>query len=531
MFQQQVENHMDIAIRTLKESGHELYKPYQMDGVQWMISRELGEGANGGILADEMGLGKTIQTISLILGNRVRRTLILVPPTLISQWTDAIRTFAPSLKVYEWYGKTRIWKKEDLTKLEDIDVVLTSYGLTYKKGKSAKDETTLLHELAWDRIVLDEGHMIMHASCKRSRGVANFKATYRWVLTGTPVHNSERDFINLLNFVGVTLDEYHADRCPRDLINKYLLRRTKDQVAQFNPDLKLPPLEVNIVPVQFASEAEEAFYNRVQGDIRDELVKLKDFNFNMTSILELLMRLRQASVHPQMVIDAYRKKYPLLELPNWTGKTSKIALLTDMIKQHPNDASLVFCNFKYEMRSIAESLTKQGCEVSMINGSTTKAERDRILLESTRPSNCARSLMLINGFAGLPWLPEDICREIMSYLPQQVLICQVQSAGTGLNLQKCSRVYFTTLLWNPALESQCIARAHRIGQKNTVVVTKLSIHGEDASTIDDRILAIQQDKRDIMAKCLLDESLKFNGDPAKAMKVKLSMFDILQLLN
>lgn len=512
--------------KALAENGQSLYSPYQEEGVKWMMEREYDPNASGGILADEMGLGKTIQTISLILGNRVRRTLILVPPTVVSQWLEAFRTFAPSLNVWEWYGKSRIWKKEDLTKLEDVDVVITSYGLTYKKGKG-NEEPTLLHELKWNRLVLDEGHMISNNAAKRSRGVSRFIADHKWVLTGTPVNNSENDFINLLAFIGVSFNDFST----KELRERFILRRTKEEVAEFNPNLRMTPLEVNILPVEFASEEERAFYRRVKGEVKDELEKLRNFNFNLTSVLELLMRLRQASVHPQMVISAYKKKEPLLELPNWLGKTSKIALLTNMIKTHPNEASLVFCQFKYEMNSIRKSLEEEGCVVKMINGSTKKDERDKILRESNTPSKWCRHLMLINGFSGLPYLPYDICLKVMSFLPQEVIITQVQSGGTGLNLQKCSRVYFTTLLWNPALESQCIARAHRLGQTKKVVVTKFSLRDSDEEkTIDDRILAIQGEKRELMAKCLQDDALKHNGDYSESQKVKLTMYDIIELL-
>ena len=510
----------------LAANGHSLYTPYQEQGVKWMMERELDTNASGGILADEMGLGKTIQTISLIMGNRVKRTLILVPPTLVGQWSEAFRIFAPSLNVWEWYGKSRIWKKEHLTKLEDVDVVITSYGLTYNKGRRS-DEPTLLHELKWNRVVLDEGHMIVNKKAKRSRGVSRFVADHKWILTGTPVNNSENDFINLLAFIGVAFSDFST----KELRERFILRRTKEEVAEFNPNLRMTPLEINIVPVEFASEEERGFYRRVKGDVKDELEKLRNFNFNLTTILELLMRLRQASVHPQMVINSYRKKEPLLELPNWIGKTSKIALLTEMIKAHPNETSLVFCQFKYEMNSIKKSLEKEGCIVKMINGSTKKDERERILSEANSPSKLASNLMLVNGFSDFPKLSDELCLKIMSYLPQEVLITQVQSGGTGLNLQKCSRVYFTTLLWNPALESQCVARAHRIGQTKKVVVTKFSLRDSDElTTIDDRILVIQEEKRILMAKCLQDDALKHNGNYSESQKVRLTQYDIIDLL-
>ena len=74
----------NLATKTLKGR---LIAPYQREGVSWLLWRELIEtGPKGGFLCDEMGLGKTVQIISTILGNPGKRTLIVVPKSIVTQW-------------------------------------------------------------------------------------------------------------------------------------------------------------------------------------------------------------------------------------------------------------------------------------------------------------------------------------------------------------------------------------------------------------------------------------------------------------
>mgnify|MGYP003335610422 CR=1 FL=1 len=224
--------------------------------------------------------------------------------------------------------------------------------------------------------------------------------------------------MNLLELVGVGIDEY-INRTEL-VIEKYLLRRKKsDVIPMLSPEHHIPDLIINTVPVEFSSEEERCFYRKIKGDMSLELERLRLFNFNMNSAFECIIRLKQASIHPQMVINAYRKKNNILNLPNWKGRTSKLEVMKSMIEKHPNDSSLIFCNFKYEMNEIKKQLLNIGLEVSMINGSTTNEQRKVILKNSNVISRYSRGLMLINGLSGLPKLPHDICMNIMKYLPNK----------------------------------------------------------------------------------------------------------------
>jgi SNF2 family DNA or RNA helicase len=111
------------------------------------------------------------------------------------------------------------------------------------------------------------------------------------------------------------------------------------------------------------------------------------------------------------------------------------------------------------------------------------------------------------------------------------MIVQIMAGGVGLNLQMFQRVYITTPDWNPSNEIQAIARCHRIGQTSDVEVVKLIIKGEcDNPTIDERIIFVQQNKRNLMAEHLKDETLRFNESIRESSSLNLSMRDIAYLL-
>ena len=68
--------------------------------------------------------------------------------------------------------------------------------------------------------------------------------------------------------------------------------------------------------------------------------------------------------------------------------------------------------------------------------------------------------------------------------------------GVGLTLTEADYVYVLDPWWNPATEAQAVDRAHRIGQDKTVMVYRLVA----ADTIEEKVVALQQRKRDLFAR-------------------------------
>ena len=128
-------------------------KEYQYDGIQWALDKEHNSEHYGGLLADEVGLGKTFQMIALILANKVSKSLVLVPKSLINQWCTEISNYTDALNVIKIEN---LKKDEMIFDKSKCNVVIM--GITQVYGRESKckllyDEKyskTIIHNIYWD---------------------------------------------------------------------------------------------------------------------------------------------------------------------------------------------------------------------------------------------------------------------------------------------------------------------------------------------------------------------------------------------
>ena len=489
----------------LKKEGFTLRQPYQEDGVKWMIKREkpitketkecdicnqdvsvnmfskiscckgnicdscsgiwsrnhttcpfcrqdfnpdVDTKLYGGLLCDEMGLGKTIQMISMMMANPVNSTLIILPSCLIDQWCTEITKFAPTMNIMLYYGESR--PSLDTIQNEKNIVLLTSYGMLLpRKGREC-----LLNQHNWDRLILDECHYIRNPASKVFKAVAKFSATNRWGITGTPIQNYRKDFITLLGFLGIKRAKF-SDNNLKMYAQLYMIRRTKKQVEEFDSKLALPNCIIKKIELDFKTKEEKEFYNKVSGDV---VKALSNYKFDQVHAFEELLRLRQVSILPQLVLDGYSKKWNR-DFPEWKHSNTKLEYIIDNVRN--TDRTIIFSQFKGEMAYLKDRLEENELNVECIDGGISMRKRSE-LIERTKKE-------------------DDV----------DVLIIQINAGGTGLNLENFNTVYFTSPSWNPSLKDQAIARAHRIGQKNQVNVYMPLIK----DTIDYRIYDLQKEKK------------------------------------
>ena len=467
-----------------------LFAPYQREGVLWMLNMEdQRSGPKGGFLCDEMGLGKTVQLVSTMLGNPKPRTLIIVPKSIITQWVEEIKRFAPNLTVGVFDGPER--------KIKDVDVTIAPYTLLTLKGGSV-DAKTPLHMVSWDRVILDEAHEIRNKKSKLFKSVCRLQTQIKWIVTGTPVFNSMEDFVSLCTFLG--LSKVVVQGMTNKVKDIYILRRTKDDLAKINERLQLPPCYFENVELEMYPDEKQLYeivFLEAQETIRDAFRNTMSINAKNMVILECLLRARQCMIWPQMYLDGVAKQNET-QAEKWVGRSKKMETLFEMVKSHPNEKTLIFCQFRGEMNYIQQQLASS-YPVFRIDGAVPKEER----------------VKQIEGFKKAP--------------SGAVFIIQIKSGGQGLNLQEATRVYITAPSWNPATELQAIGRSHRTGQTQPVYVKKM-VYRECPRfvSVEEEMMALQGHKSIVCSKVLNDERIE-KQIPVNRTTDKISILDIKKI--
>ncbi|KZF21095.1 hypothetical protein L228DRAFT_284167 [Xylona heveae TC161] len=343
--------------------------PHQVKGVSWMKNKEIGSAKKngilpkGGILADDMGLGKTIQSIALILSNPRpeplpsendkqphksvdKGTLVVAPLALIKQWEEEIeKRVLPShkLRVCLHHGPQRTKYYQDLKK---YDVVITTYNILVSEHGGSDGAC---FGVKWHRVILDEAHTIKNRNAKATQACYALRADYRWCLTGTPMQNNLEELQSLIKFLRIKpYDDLSIwkDQIQRPMKNgrggvaikrlqfflmAFMKRRTKDILKQegaLNPGgkpsqkkttktgFKITKRQIEKVEVDFSPE-ERRLYDRLEERADSSLEKLlQGEKVNYASALVLLLRLRQACNHPELLGKSISKDKDALSTSN-----------------------------------------------------------------------------------------------------------------------------------------------------------------------------------------------------------------------
>ena len=478
---------MDRYQNWLKTAGLD-NKKHQIQGMDFCIQRESTSkpyGVRGGIICDEMGLGKTILMLGCIAveptgKNGLSQNLIVVPPSLLSQWTKIVKKFMGFTPiVYHGYGTKRISDEE----LAVSPIVLTTYGMISERKIGTGRR---LWKTKWTRLIMDEAHHIRNMKTSAFKGAMKIKADIKWLVTGTPVQNAYSDFCALCSVLGLKSAFYANPEKVKTIVNHHVLRRTKKQVG-----IKLPPLNDSYIEVGWESEAEKKIAQQIHSMAKFSNVTLENVEQVIRDLthhpLPMLIRARQVCTFPHLVGNAINrmKKAGLIDIQTNIGdvKTASKAkaVVNHIMKRIDNNRrKIIFCHYRGEIDLIEALLRKNDVNVGTLDGRTKKKDRAKILE-----------------------FRED------GSVPDVVAV-QIQTACEGLNLQHFQEVYFTSPHWNPSVEDQAIARAHRIGQNEHVDVFRFIMKDfnnckcgdtkckrEAGITLDSYCRMVQEKKRQI----------------------------------
>jgi len=482
-----MEMRMDMFKKYLDKTGME-HKDYQYDGVRWCLNNELRLlppcGIRGGFIADEMGLGKTIMMIGLTYCNFVAHTLIIVPPILIDQWFIQIyKTTGHKAIIYHGDAKKTI----TLQQLSAAPIIISSYGaITMNKKLVKNNATTMLHKICWDRIIFDEAHHLRNSNTTLYIGARLLSAKMRWLVSGTPIQNSKKDFYSLCAIVRLPSSFYTDTSNLTLLARSFILKRTKKQVGILISDIHVGNSVVN-----WTSQNEMSLSEGLHSALAFSRVNPNKGSDNQfvnilrnTGQLTLMLRAKQSCVYPKLMTKCLDRLVARGFINDYSSykdafdHSSKLDSAINTILEHKGNGcgKIIFCHFREEIDEIAHRLRTGGMtKVATFDGRTSYYNRRSILCDKN-----------------------------------EALILQIQTGCEGLNLQEnYSEIYFISPHWNPAIEDQAIARCHRIGQTKPVYVKRFemsSFVSDDTQlstkSIDKYVNDIQEGKRIISSKIL-----------------------------
>jgi SNF2 family DNA or RNA helicase len=433
-------------------------RSYQLLGLAWL--QHLREHNLCGILADDMGLGKTAQALAHIWSEKLagrldRPALVIVPTSLLFNWRLEAARMAPGLKVQTWHGADRA----ATVVLAEADVVLTTYNLVWR-------DLRVLALQPWHLLILDEAQSVKNAQARASRALRRLDARHLLALTGTPLENHLGELWALFDllmpgFLGDSRTFARHWRKPIEVngdgararllaarVRPFVLRRLKTEVAT-----ELPPLTEFVKRVTLVGQQKQLYESvRVAADhmVRRILAHDGFTPTSLVSVLDAMLKLRQVCCDPRLLKNIDMAPHTERAKLEWLREH-----LPDFVAQ--GRRLLVFSQFTEMLDLIAADVPVPHLRLT---GATPEVQR------------------------------ADVVRRFQAR-EVPVLLASLKAGGVGLNLTAADTVIHVDPWWNPAVQAQASARAHRMGQQQPVFVYQLVAQG----SIEERMLELQARKR------------------------------------
>lgn len=426
-------------------------RPYQMNGYQWLhYMNTLGFGA---CLADDMGLGKTVQVLAyleeLYEKNPDAKVLLVVPASLIGNWSKEIERFTPKMDYHILHGRGAPILSKEIE--ENVSfLTITTYGMASR--------VEALKKITWTCVILDEAQAIKNPVTKQTKAIKELSASMRIAMTGTPIENdlinlwSLFDFLNkgLLGsysefqiFARRVMEKPEYSLKLRNMVSPFILRRLKTDKSIIS-DL---PDKIEMVDHVQLTKRQVALYRKLLNDVEDKLESSTGME-RRGLILSTISKMKQICNHPDQFT------HDVNYLPKESGKFAMLKELCETIFEK-RERVLVFTQYREICDYLADYLEtvfhKRGF---VLHGGTPIKERNHI----------------VDAFNGEEYIP--------------YIVLSVKAAGTGLNLTSANHVIHFDRWWNPAVENQASDRAYRIGQKKNVFVHKFVSEGTVEEKID-----------------------------------------------
>ena len=437
-------------------------RDYQKYGYKWL--KYLTDNNLGACLADDMGLGKTLQAIALLSNlheEKKKKSMVIMPKSLIYNWENEIKKFAPKLKVGVYYGINR-----DFSSLKKVDVILTTYG-------TIRNDIENLLEHKFDLLILDESQNIKNINSQTTKAVLLLNAKKRVALSGTPIENNLLELYSLFRFLNpemfgsvqrftnnyiVPIQKYSDISTIEELKKKiypFLLRRVKKEVLEDLPDKieKLVYVDMNDEHRKFYEERRKYYYSLLEKNTSSQ------GNFDKFFVLQAINELRHIVSSPELETKKIIS-------------SKKEVLIENVIEAIENNHKvLVFVNYLSSIESICESLKENKIKYLKMTGQT----KDR----------------------------QNLVDKFQNDSRYKVFVMTLKTGGVGLNLVSADTIFIYDPWWNTTVENQAIDRAYRLGQDKTVFAYKMIMR----NTIEEKILKLQEIKNKLLDDLISEDNL------------------------
>jgi len=411
-----------------------------------------------------MGLGKTLQAIALLSKvheEKKKKSMVIMPKSLIYNWENEIKRFSSKLKVGIYYGINR-----DFSSLKKVDVILTTYG-------TIRNDIENLLEQKFDLLVLDESQNIKNINSQTTKAVLLLNAKKRVALSGTPIENNLLELYSLFRFLNpemfgsvqeftndyiVPIQKYSDTSTIEELRKKiypFLLRRVKKEVLADLPDKieKLVYVDMNDEHRRFYEERRKYYYSLLEKNTSSQ------GNFDKFFVLQAINELRHIVSSPELE----SKKII---------SSKKEVLIENVIEAIENNHKvLVFVNYLSSIESICDSLKENKIKYLKMTGQT----KDR----------------------------QNLVDKFQSDSRYKVFVMTLKTGGVGLNLVSADTIFIYDPWWNTTVENQAIDRAYRLGQDKTVFAYKMIMR----NTIEEKILKLQEIKNKLLDDLISEDNL------------------------
>ncbi|MEK3890751.1 DEAD/DEAH box helicase [Bacillus sp. FSL K6-3431] len=447
--------------------------PHQLE-----TAKQVVENMNGkAILADEVGLGKTIEAGLILkeymIRGLVKKVLILVPASLVSQWVAELNSKFYISAVAQ--RKSYVW--------EQYDCVVSSID-TAKRSPHKE----IIAKQHYDLIIIDEAHKLKNHKTKNYEFVQSLKKKFCLLLTATPIQNRIEEIFYLVSLLkpghlgsqSVFLEKYKNKRLSiqedehlKDLVNKVMIRNRRATTG-----IEWTERKVEAIPIEFTTEERELYDSLESLNSGDSEFKPHGFS--------LLTLKREACSSREAVFFTLKNMLNKYEEPSEEYKQSLQYIHTkiEKVKQNSkaekaleliqsiNDKVIIFTEYRATQLYLQWFLQQHGIRSVPFRGGFKRGKKD--------------------------WM-RDLFKN-----QAQVLIA-TEAGGEGINLQFCSHVINFDLPWNPMKLEQRIGRVHRLGQEKDVHIYNFAIK----DTIEEHILELLYEKIKLFERVVgeLDEIL------------------------